>query len=80
MVSWLLYTYFHLKNFAIKCKSQNIWWSHIKDLYERESSAGIRLVPKLKYKHINITSFSAMRVDIAAQVSKHLCVGNWFHV
>lgn len=21
--------------FAIKCKGKNIWWSHIKDLYER---------------------------------------------
>ena len=61
--------------FAIKCKGKNIWWSHIKDLYERELSAGmgLRLVPKLKYEHINITSFSAMRVDLAAQVSNTMC-------
>ena len=32
----------------------------------KKSVPGIRLVPKLKYEHINFTSFSKMRVDLAA--------------
>ena len=34
-----------------------------------KTSPGLRLVPKLKYEHIHLTSFSRMRVDLAAQVS-----------
>ena len=29
---------------------------------------GLRLLPKLKYEHLKLTSFSKMRVDLAAQV------------
>lgn len=29
---------------------------------------GLRLLPKLKYEHLHLTSFSKMRVDLAAQV------------
>ena len=28
------------------------------------------MVPKLKYEHIKLTSFSKMRVDLAAEVTK----------
>ena len=40
------------------------------DLYYRDTAkpAGLRQVPKLKYEHIKLTSFSKMRVDLAAQV------------
>ena len=31
-------------------------------------AAGISLVPKLKMEHIELTPFSRMRVDLAAQV------------
>lgn len=38
-------------------------------LYERNCSAsGLSLIPKLKYEHLHLTSFSKMRVDLAAQV------------
>ena len=30
---------------------------------------GLFLVPKLKFEHIHLTSYSKMRVDLAAQVS-----------
>lgn len=30
------------------------------------------MVPKLKFEHIALTSFSKMRVDLAAQVSMHV--------
>ena len=31
-------------------------------------SPGLSIIPKLKYEHIHLTSFSKMRVDLAAQV------------
>ena len=34
------------------------------------SSHGISLIPKLKLEHVKLTSFSKMRVDLAAQVRK----------
>ena len=39
-------------------------------LYHSTTGAGtgVSLVPKLKYEHIHLTSFSKMRVDLAAQV------------
>ena len=42
----------------------------MKKFYNEDSSAGmgLRMVPKLKYEHLHISSFSAMRVDLAAQV------------
>ena len=47
----------------------------ILDLYTRntgavKSSPGLSLVPKLKYEHLFLTSFSKMRVDLAAEVIK----------
>ena len=32
------------------------------------NAGGLSLLPKLKYEHIYLTSFSKMRVDLAAQV------------
>jgi hypothetical protein len=48
-------------------------WCHIQDLYEKITntaiaSNGISLVPKLKQEHTSLTSYSRMRVDLAAQV------------
>lgn len=53
-------------------------WKHLQDLYHQDSSArksagGLSLVPKLKYEHVYLTSFSKMRVDLAAQVSYKYC-------
>ena len=50
-----------------------IEWNHIRDLYNKLStmathSKGLSLVPKLKFEHVNLTSCSKMRVDLAAQV------------
>jgi len=42
----------------------------LEKLYIKETATeeGLRLVPKLKYEHIYLTSYSKMRVDLAAQV------------
>ena len=38
-------------------------------LYEKNrSETGLVLLPRLKYEHVQLTSFSKMRVDLAAQV------------
>ena len=52
---------------------QFIRWKHIQDLYEKMNqmavqSKGLSLLPKLKLEHIELTSYSRMRVDLAAQV------------
>lgn len=52
---------------------KEIRWSHLAALYFRDAGAqreatGLALIPKLKYEHIHLTSFSKMRVDLAAQV------------
>ena len=54
-----------------------ILWEHLKRLYDADKAlhTGIRLVPKLKYEHLNLTAFSKMRVDLAAQVSS-VCSSN----
>ena len=51
-----------------------IEWKHVQDLYLKVTtmashSKGLSLIPKLKFEHVNLTSCSKMRVDIAAQVS-----------
>ena len=51
-----------------------ILWKHVKNLYDKTSgmvvqSKGLSLLPKLKLEHIQLTSYSRMRVDLAAQVS-----------
>ena len=43
------------------------------ELYERKfsiakDSPGLSIVPKLTFEHVKLTSFSKMRVDLAAQV------------
>ena len=56
-----------------QCNGQHISWQHLESLYKRDTGAGagpvgLRLVPKLKYEHIYLSSFAKMRVDLAAQV------------
>ena len=55
-------------------KGKTIEWKRLKDLYHKVysmvvQSTGLSSVPKLKMEHIELTSFSRMRVDLAAQVS-----------
>ena len=45
-----------------------ILWQHIAQLFYQDVENGLKLLPKLTYDHINVTSFSAMRVNLAAQV------------
>ena len=35
---------------------------------DKGRGTGLAMVPKLKYEHLHLTSFSKMRVDLAVQV------------
>ena len=43
-------------------------WLYISRLYHENLNYDLKLVPKLKYEHIHVTSFSKMNVRLAAQV------------
>lgn len=43
-------------------------WKHIMDLYETDRKNMIRMMPKLSNEHVYLTSYSKMRVNLAAQV------------
>ena len=51
---------------------KEIGWSHLVNLYHmnrpKTDTPGLAMVPKLRYEHIYLTSYSKMRVDLAAQV------------
>ena len=55
---------------------KEISWRCLCDLYHRNrSESGLALIPKLKNKHVHLTSFWKMRVDLAAQVRYCVCEG-----
>ena len=63
----------------MQCNGKPIIWKHLEDLYIKDTSegTGLRKLPKLKYEHIHLSSFSKMRVDLAAQVWLPLSVFQW---
>ena len=64
----------HSHGYAKK-KGQTISWKWIERLYLMESSTetpGVRLCHKLTRDHVWLTSFTRMRVNLAAQVRLHL--------
>ena len=70
----------HIIISIMQINGKTIEWKHLRDLYHKfhsmaVQSVGLSLVPKLKMEHIELTSFSRMRVDLAAQVSNctNLC-------
>ena len=50
-------------------------WSHISQIYNEQLESGLKFVPKLTNDHINLTPYSVMRVNLAAQVLSET-VGN----
>lgn len=65
----------HIHALTLQFK-EPISWSHIVKLYldKTDSVQSLSCVPKLKYEHIYLTSFSKMRVDLAAQVCTCICI------
>ena len=57
----------------LQINGQFIEWRQLWDLFEkvvkmRVESLGLSLLPKLKREHVELSPFSRMRVDLAAQV------------
>ena len=66
----ILLFYLHHVCLLIQNNGKSIFWKHLVDLYERDKGkgSGLAMVPKLKFEHLNLTSFAKMRVDLATQV------------
>ena len=87
MHTYFAYMYVYICLYSppkIQCNGQNIRWDYIIKLYERNVGAitetpGLSMVPKLKYEHIKLTSFSKMRVDLAAEVTELNLKHNDYH-
>ena len=45
-----------------------ILWQHITEIFYRDIDSGLKLLPKLTYKHVNLDAYSVMRMNLAAQV------------
>ena len=43
-------------------------WQHIVQLFYQDVENGLKLLPRLTFDHIKLTSYSTMRVNLAAQV------------
>ena len=54
----------------VQCDGKRILWQRLVDIYEQDTllNVNMRIVPKLKFEYINLTSYSKTRVDLAAQV------------
>ena len=50
------------------------------NLYKSNSSTGLSIVPKLKYEHVYLTSFSKMRVDLAAEVCAYVHLSTHMYI
>ena len=51
--------------------------SHISQIYVKQLQSGLKIAPKLTSDHVNLTPYSVIRVDLAAQVLSDT-VGNVF--
>ena len=61
-------------SYVFQCNGSAVDWKFVVELYKRNTgmcteTPGLSIVPKIKFEHIYLTSFSKMRVDLAAQVS-----------
>ena len=72
MVTRLIYEIDHVHTLQID--GQQISWEHLEHLYHHHQGdgqrpgSGLSVIPKIKREHVKLTSFSKMRVDLAAQV------------
>ena len=47
---------------------QYLLWQHITEIFYQDVDNGLKLLPRLSYEHVNLTPYSVMRVNLAAQV------------
>ena len=68
----------NLKKADLRVGEKIVSWQHIVDFYNIDKMQMIQMAPKLKERHIELPPFSAMRVNLAAQVLSH-SVAAGFH-
>ena len=56
------------KHSRLMWNGSNMIWHHISALYHADLDQGLHQLPKLTAEHINLTSFSKMKVSLAVQV------------
>ena len=61
----------NLKKGDLVVDGKTVSWKYIVDFYNIDRSQQIQLAPKLKERHIHLPPFSAMRVNLAAQILSH---------
>ena len=62
----------------IQKDDQHISWEHLVRVFNRSQTAsGLSLLPRLKKDHISLTSYSRMRVNLAAQGTYIIFVYNY---
>lgn len=45
-----------------------VLWQHITSMVYEDFDSGLKLLPRRTYEHVNLTAYSVMRVNLAAQV------------
>ena len=60
-----------LEKNTVHCDKSIATLEHIKRLYSLDAKRRYRLAPRLTSQHVNLTSFSKMRVKLAAQTLSH---------
>ena len=66
----------NLATYTIKSNDKLYKWAHIQDFFNKDSLLSIRLAPKLKKAHVNLSKFSKMRVNLAVQtLSRSVAAG-----
>ena len=58
----------NFKKHGFIVNNQSIKWQYVTQFYGFDKANTIRMAPKLQDKYINLPPFSAMRVNLAAQV------------
>ena len=61
----------NLKKADLRIDEGVVSWQHIVDFYNFDKCQPIQMAPKLKDRHIELPPFSAMQVNLAAQVLSH---------
>ena len=61
----------NLKKHGLSVDGAPVLWKYIQEFYEKDASLPIRMAPKLTSKHIDLSPFAPLRVNLATQVLSH---------
>ncbi len=65
--------------FLYRIMASILLWDHLRYLYENSQAAsGLYIGHRLTREHVNLTSFSKMKVNLATQVLKNKLIHNYY--